>query len=268
MQGVSRRETAVLIHGLSETRNVWARQAPFLERSVDVLTYDVRGFGASPTGAADGTVRQMADDLAQLLSAMETGPVWLVGFSMGGVIAQQFAVDFPDLTEGLVLVASSCKVGRAGQEFFRHRLDLVTRGGLEALASMNVEDARGCFSSASEQLIAEYQGLRVAAVREVEGYVNACRAMLETRNESFMESLGAIERPTLVIAGEFDPYCPPRASEMIATAIPKARLKVMPNMGHCMHWEANDITNELICGFIDGQSRGSVAARDVKRRIP
>ena len=71
---MSERPTAVLIHGLSETREVWSRQVSFLQRSMAVIAYDVRGFGASPTGAADGTVRQMADDLAQVLSALAAAP--------------------------------------------------------------------------------------------------------------------------------------------------------------------------------------------------
>ncbi|MFQ5914675.1 MAG: alpha/beta fold hydrolase [Nitrospinota bacterium] len=127
MAGLSRRGTAVLIHGLSETRQAWRRLVAFLERSVDVIAYDARGFGASPTGAADGTVRQMADDLAQVLSATETGPVWLVGFSMGGAIAQRFALDFADWTEGLVLIASSSTVSRAGEEHY-FKLLSCTRG--------------------------------------------------------------------------------------------------------------------------------------------
>jgi 3-oxoadipate enol-lactonase len=118
---MSKQPAVVLIHGLSETREVWWRQKSFLEPAMCVVSYDVRGFGASPTGAADGTVHQMADDLAQLLSAFETGPAWLVGFSMGGVIAQRFALNFPELTKGLVLVASSCAVGRGGKKFFNHR---------------------------------------------------------------------------------------------------------------------------------------------------
>ena len=247
------RATAVLIHGLSETREAWTRQASFLRRSVDIMAYDVRGFGASPTGGADGTVGQMADDLAQVLSAMETGPVWLVGFSMGGVIGQRFALDFADLTKGLVLIASSSTVGRAGEEFFRRRIELVTSGGLKALASINAEDARGCFAAGSEKLISEYQRLRVGAVREVEGYLNACRAMLGIKDGALTRSLGAIERPTLVIAGELDPYCPPRASKAIATAIPGAELRVISRAGHCVHWEAGDSTNELIRRFIGGE---------------
>ena len=110
---MSNQPSAVLIHGLSETREVWWRQVAHLEQSMRVVAYDIRGFGNSPTGAADGTVRQFADDLGQLLSAFGTGPAWLVGFSMGGVIAQRFALDFPQLTRGLVLVASSCSVGRS-----------------------------------------------------------------------------------------------------------------------------------------------------------
>ncbi len=52
---INEKETVVLIHGLSETRDVWSRQTAFLQSSMNVLTYDVRGFGSSPTGAADGT---------------------------------------------------------------------------------------------------------------------------------------------------------------------------------------------------------------------
>lgn len=247
---MSERPTAVLIHGLSETREVWSRQASYLQRSMAVIAYDVRGFGASPTGAADGTVRQMADDLAQVLSALAAGPVWLVGFSMGGIIAQRFALDFPGLTRGLVLIASSCAVGREGEKFFNQRIEQVSNGGLDSLAAINIEDASGCFATGNADLIAEYTQLRVGAVMEPEGYINACRAMLGIRLEPLTESLAGIGRPTLVIAGEFDPYCPPKASEQIAAAIPNAELRIIDGVGHCMQFEASDILNEYVDEFI------------------
>lgn len=247
-------KTAVLIHGLSEERSVWGRQAPFLEPSMDIVAYDVRGFGTSPVGAANGTVGQMADDLAQLLSASNAAPAWLVGFSMGGVIALRFALDFPGLAEGLVLMASSCTVGRAGEAFFRQRLEAVEAGGLDALKSINTEDARSCFATGDEALIAEYQRLRVGAVRDAEGYLNAGRAMLRLAGEPMVQDLETIRCPTLVVAGERDPYCPPRASEMIADAIPGAELEVVPDVGHCFHWEASERTNEIIGGFIGART--------------
>jgi len=244
------RQTAVLIHGLSEQRSVWSRQEVFLRSFMDVISYDVRGFGFSPVGAANGTVAQMADDLAQIISARVAGPAWLVGFSMGGVIAQRFALDFPGMVKGLVLVASSCTVGRPGQAFFNSRIEQVTQGGLEAIAAITDGDARGCFSMGDEKLIAEYQQLRTTAVKDPRGYLNACHAMLRLADEPMMPELGAINCPTCVLAGERDPYCPPRASEMIAAAIPGAQLTVVPGAGHCMHWEARDITNHLILDFI------------------
>ena len=249
---MSDRPTALLIHGLSETREVWSRQVSYLQRSMAVVAYDVRGFGASPTGAADGTVRQMGDDLAQVLSALAAGPAWLVGFSMGGVIAQQFALDFPALTRGLVLIASSCAVGRDGVQFFNQRIEQVTTGGAESLRAINTEDASGCFATGDEDLIAEYTRLRVGAVREPEGYINACRAMLGIGQEPLTGSLALIRRPTLVIAGEFDPYCPPKASEMIAAAIPGAELTIIEGAGHCMQFEASDSLNKCVNEFITG----------------
>jgi len=247
---MSERPTAVLIHGLSETRKVWWRQKSFLESSMRIVSYDIRGFGASPTGNADGTVRQMADDLAQLLSAFETGPVWLIGFSMGGVISQRFALDFPELTRGMVLVASSCAVGRAGREFFNHRIEQVTNGGLDSLAKTNDRDARGCFHTGDEELINEYKELRVGAVRDPAGYVNACNAMLGVGENPLTSELCAVRCPTSVIAGEYDPYCPPKASKMISDAIPDAELKSFDDVGHCMQVEASDNLNKYIAEFI------------------
>jgi len=246
--------SAILIHGLSEERSVWSRQVSFLQRSMNVVSYDVRGFGVSPVGAGNGTVGQMADDLAQILSALGAGPAWLVGFSMGGVIAQRCALDFPDMVKGLVLIASSCTVGRPGQVFFNSRIEQVSAGGLEAIASITENDAPGCFSMGDEQLISEYLELRTCAVRDPNGYLNACRAMLRLADEPMVQELGAIGCPTAVLAGELDPYCPPRASEMIAEAIPGAELTVVPGTGHCMHWEARDLTNDLILEFIKRHS--------------
>ena len=247
---MSERPTAVLIHGLSETRHVWHRQISFLEQYFRVISYDVRGFGESPTGNADGTVRQFADDLAQLLSAFDTGPVWLVGFSMGGVISQRFALDFPNQTKGMILIASSCTVGTLGQKFFNYRIQQVQKGGLKNIAETNNDDARGCFFTKDEKLIEEYIKLRVTAVQEPAGYLNACHAMLDVGANPLTPELNTVGCPASVIAGEHDPYCPPKASKMIADAIRNANLSVIENVGHCMQFEASDQLNDQISSFI------------------
>jgi pimeloyl-ACP methyl ester carboxylesterase len=250
---MSAQKTVVLIHGLSEERTAWDRQARFLSDHMNVISYDVRGFGSSPVGAGNGTVHQMADDLAQIISTCGQGKVYLCGFSMGGVIAQRFALDFPDMCTGLILVASSCVVGRSGAEFFTQRIRDVEAGGLELLKETNTSDARGCFSAKpeNEPLIEEYQQLRTGAVHDVNGYLNAGRAMLRLNTEPMIQELGRINHPTLVVAGELDPYCPPKASTMITDGIANADMCVIPDVGHCLHWEQPEITNNLIKDFID-----------------
>lgn len=247
-------QTVILIHGLSEERHVWARQVDGLKQDFNVLAYDIRGFGASPTGAGTGTVEQMADDLGQIVSALGSGPVWLVGFSMGGVIAQRFALDFPDHAKGLVLIASSCTVGRAGVEFFEDRISKVSEGGMDAFRELSKTDGRGCISPGNDELAAEYHALRAGAVNDPAGYLNACRAMLRLNAHPMAQELDRITCPTTVIAGELDPYCPPRASEAIAGAIAGAELTVFEETGHCLHWEQPGRTNTLIREFIEANS--------------
>jgi len=245
---------AILIHGLSDTREVWSRQLDGLYPVINPIAYDVRGFGLSPVGKGNGTVDQMADDLAQLISALETGPVWLVGFSMGGVIAQRFALDFPLLTRGIILIASSCIVGRGGQDFFDKRISQVSKDGLTALTTISKGDARGCLASNNEELIAEYQRIRSTSVDDPEGYLNACYAMRALSDGSLATDIGHISCPTLVVAPELDPYCPPRASQMIVDAIPGSTMEVVEGAGHCVHIEAADVVNRLIMGFIEKNS--------------
>jgi 3-oxoadipate enol-lactonase len=243
-------KTAVLIHGLCDERGVWDRQVSAFQDSMNVLTYDIRGFGTSPVGAGNGTVDQMADDLAQIISATSSGPVWLVGFSMGGVISQRFALDFPDMVEGLVLAASSCVVGRPGVEYFESRIKMVEEGGLDAFRPIAMEDGRGCIGNGDEDLISAYQNIRINAVRDPQGYLNAGRAMLRLSTEPIIQDLGKIDKPTLVVAGDLDIYCPPKASQMIADAIPDAKLEIIQGAGHCIHWEETETTNEIISNFI------------------
>jgi pimeloyl-ACP methyl ester carboxylesterase len=77
--------------------------------------------------------------------------------------------------------------------------------------------------------------------------------MLKLADEPMMPELGVIDCATMVLAGELDPYGPPRASEMISDAITGAELIVIPGAGHCIHWEARTTTNDLILEFIERQ---------------
>ena len=90
----------------------------------------------------------------------------------------------PTSSRGWSSSPARARWGAPGEAFFQQRLEAVEAGGLDALKSINTEDARGCFATGDEALIAEYQRLRVSAVRDAEGYLNAGRAMLRLAGAS------------------------------------------------------------------------------------
>ena len=76
--------------------------------------------------------------------------------------------------------------------------------------------------------------------------------MLGVADDPLTEQIATIDRPTLVISGEHDPYCPPKASTMISEAIPGAELVVIDDVGHCLQFEASDMLNNHIAKFVTG----------------
>ena len=125
---------------------------------------------------------------------------------------------------------------------------------LEELKSLGVKQVKIIQApkpySEDADLINEYQRIRSNSVSDPNGYLNACHAMRALADGSLAVSLSCISCPTLVIAPELDPYCPPRASKMIADAIPAATMEVIEGAGHCVHMEASDTVNGLILKFI------------------
>lgn len=245
----------VLVHGLSETHDAWRFQVADLTTQFRVIACDVRGHGASPTGAAQGTPEELASDVAQLVRRLSLAPAHVVGFSMGGVIAQRLALDHPELVASLVLVASSSKCNDLANHFFLDRMRVAETDGLPGIRTINETDASGCLATGGPELARAYTELRVSAIRDPAGYLNACRAMRTMHERPLTPELGRIRARTLLIAGERDPYCPPRASEIIAGQIPGAELRVFPGHGHCLHWEAPGPFNTALAGFLAGAPR-------------
>lgn len=240
----------VFVHGLSEDASAWRYQLPALTAKFDALSYDVRGFGMAPVAQADASIEQLADDLASVVAATGARRAHVVGFSMGGVIAQRFAMSNTAAVASLALIATSCTVGRRAAAFFDERIAVADGGDIEELRLLNRRDAMNCFAVGDGELRDDYARLRVGAVTSLAGYANACRAMRTLRDRPITPHLGELKVRTLILAGENDPYCPPRAAEMIASSMPDARVVVLADAGHCLHWEFPDQVNQLLTEFL------------------
>lgn len=241
---VGRGEPVILIHGLGDDHRAWRKVIPNLALEHRVLLYDFRGHGESTLGDADGTLVQLAGDLVALMDALELQAATLAGFSLGGTIAMRAALDHPDRVRDLALVATSSRVNQAAADWYRERAQMIADadpGVRDTLAS----DTEDVYRNRPEEIEAGLL-IRGQSTADPRGHANASLAMAGLREHPLDPELGQIRAPTVIVAGEKDQHCPPRAAEIIAGGIPGSRLEVLPDTGHPIPVERPADTARLI----------------------
>lgn len=130
----------LLLHGLGADANSWILQIPALSTAgFRPIAVDIPGFGQSPFDGNGWSIRRVAADMADLLEELQSGPAHIVGLSLGGTVAQQFAMDSPLLTRKLVLVSTFAVLrpdNLSGWYYFIQRFILVYTHGLPAQAKV------------------------------------------------------------------------------------------------------------------------------------
>lgn len=243
---VGRGTPIVLIHGLADDHRAWRRALPDLVMRRRALLYDFRGHGETDLGQADGTLKQLGDDLMAWMDAVELEKGSVAGFSLGGTIAMRAAIDHPERIESLVLVATSSRVGQRAAEWYRERVEMVERGDPTVRATIDADSAAVYANRPSE--LEEGLLIRRESTGDPRGWANACRAMYRLNAEPLDPELDRIKAPTLIVAGAADANCPPRAAEIISAGIPGSRLEVIPDTGHMIPVERGEQTARLILG--------------------
>jgi pimeloyl-ACP methyl ester carboxylesterase len=130
----------------------------------------------------------------------------------------------------LALIATSSRVGRAAQAWYLERAGLVDDGAPALRATLD-SDTADVYRAHPEETDAGLL-IRRSATRDPRGYANACRAMAALRERPLDDELGAIAAPTVILAGDVDQHCPPRAAEIIAGRIAGSDLQVLDDSGH------------------------------------
>jgi pimeloyl-ACP methyl ester carboxylesterase len=223
----------VFIHGFPLSRETWSEQVEAFKTSHRVIAPDLRGLGQSEAQPGTNTMDRFADDVHTLLGALDTGPVVLIGHSMGGYVALAFARRHPESLRGLVLVGTKAGAdtteGAAGR---RATAEKVKLEGIDGVVN----------AMAPKMLAASNQDAAMAAkVRDFmepskpEGVIAALLGMAERPDST--PSLGRIRVPTLVITGADDTVIPPAESDTLAKGIAGAQLKVIPKAGHLVAFE-------------------------------
>lgn len=215
--------TLTFVHQLGGDLTVWDQLAGHFRHRYSVLRYDVRGHGASAVAREPFGFAPLAADLNALLDATGSRNTHLVGMSMGGMIAQQFALDYPSRVLSLTLCDTASRTPREAHDMWNQRAALVRSAGTAALASATLErwftpDFRRAHRDTVEKICDVL--LRTAS----EGYAMACEAL---RDFDAHERLAELRLPTLVVAGRYDSGTPVALSEALAAAIAGAQFEIL-----------------------------------------
>lgn len=238
-------QALVFIHGLGSSTRDWEYQTSEFSKKYQVIALDLRGHGQSDKPAGPYTIPMFAADLADLLRALEVPSAHIVGISLGGAVAFQFALDHPAMVKTLTIINSAPTLGgtpeQAAQEIER-RVGIVQQYGMRAMGQ-----------SLSPALFPkpEHAALRDTFVErwaenDPTAYIAATRSML---NWDVTDRLGSIPSPTLIIAADQD-YSPVAGKEAYSKLLPEAQLAVIADAHHAAPLEQPQEFNKALAQFL------------------
>ena len=233
----------ILVHGYTTTCEFWREQVEEFSASYHVIRPNLPGHGISPAPTTrDYTIDAFVEDLEEIFRHFSLPRAVLVGLSMGGVIAQQFALRNPQLLQALVLVDTTPHGPEdVGVE---NVLTAIDDRGI-AIASQDI--VTHSFGSSASRDLVEW------AKREViQTPAFVARAAIASLNKYDARlSLSRITAPTLVIVGSEDIVTPPAESRALRDGIPNSTLVVIEQSGHFPMLERPVEFNRVLCDFLD-----------------
>lgn len=255
----------VLIHGHTLNLRMWDSQVPSLVRDHRVIRYDVRGHGRSDSPPTGYAYPLYAEDLAALLAYVEVERVAVIGMSMGGAIALEFALRYPQRVEALVLVSSVLDGYEFSQEwnaFWKPFAQMIRANGPRAAIEAMWLD-HPMFSTLRRSPTKFYV-FRDLVLTYAGGEYLAAQPTRLPRTWRQIERLGEIAAPTLVIAGERDVPDILAVADVLAGRIPGAEKQVIPDAGHMVNMEQPGALNAALRDFLTQveRARESEQTRD------
>jgi pimeloyl-ACP methyl ester carboxylesterase len=240
----------LLIMGLGWSSHAWHRSRPVLSEKYRTIALDNRGVGRSEAPPGPYSIAQMAADAAAVLNAARVNTAHIFGVSMGGMIAQEFALQYPNKVRSLILgctAAGGPQAVRAEQEVLQV---LMTRGQdpdqfAKAICPFIYDDGT------SPERIEEDTAVRRKWYPSADAYFAQLQAVMAWEAYS---RIGQISAPTLVIHGENDRLVPPENARLISARIPGAKLVMLPKASHIFATDQPHAAHAAILEFLDSQA--------------
>ena len=213
MQGPSSAPVLVLSNSLGTNVGLWNPQLLELAREFCILRYDMRGHGQSEVSPAPYSIPQLAQDVLDLLDALNLSTVHFCGLSIGGAIGMALAVRAPKRLGKVILSNTAAKIGTG--ESWNARIAAVRKGGMTAIADPVLERwFTPDFRQRAPAAIAATRSMLLNTPPE--GYIGCCEAL---RDMDLRDTIAQIRVPTLVIAGTCDSATTPADARFLVNAI-------------------------------------------------
>lgn len=245
--------TIVLINGLADDLLSWGFQVPALtDAGYRVLRFDNRGIGQSDRPAGPYSARMLADDAKALVDTLGLKDFHLMGVSMGGMIAQEYALAYGSDLKSLTLACTYGTIDAFCQTMFGMWADLAKKIDVPfVMRDVALWAFTGPFFNDRPGDAAEFAAAMASLDMSLEAYL-AQLAVIQKHDA--IGRVGKIKVPTLVLAGEEDILIPVRLSKQLQQAIPGARWATAKG-GHACMWETPDPFNKTFVDFVRSQSK-------------
>lgn len=244
-------EPLVLIMGFTVSSIGWHWNVPTFAQDFRTIVFDNRGVGQSDKPDLPYSMPMFADDTAGLLDGLGIDQAHVFGISMGGMIAQEFALRYPQRVKTLTLGCTNCGGPHAVLSKDPDVLNMLNR-----IESMDVQQAALAMTKVAvtpwfmqkhmDQLI-QLNQMSLQHPTPKHGMV---RQMQAIQGHDTYDRLPQLTMPTLVVTGKEDGLVPPENSVTLAQRIPNADLVLLSNASHLFNMELPEATADIVKGFI------------------
>lgn len=235
--------TLMLANSLGSTHPMWEPQLAAFSRHFRIVRYDQRGHGKSGVPNGPYTLERLARDALAILDELNIAKVHFCGLSLGGMVGQWLGANAPERIDKLILSNTACHFGNPAA--WDERIAAARAGNIGAIADrIMLNWFTSDFREREPAIVARVRSM--VAATPPEGYAATCEAI---RDMDHRPLLARISRPTLVIAGRYDPSTTIEAGEFMRKNIPGAGLTII-DAAHMSCMEQPLAFNDIVLGYL------------------
>lgn len=243
----------IFIHGVGLDLNIWSEQVKALSSKYRVICYDMMGHGKSACPLGPYNLEHFVKQLDDLFAYLNLSEAHLIGFSMGGLVAQSYTLSNPHKVSSLTIMSSVSKRSKEQREGILARVEQVEKQGHKATIEAAIQRwFSKPFVENHTETVKQIQ--KCLENNHPDAYLSAYR-VFATADEELYEKLERIKCPTLIITGELDQGSTPEMAELMAKVIPHSEVVIFPGIKHMLPIEAAESLNQLLLSRLSKYSK-------------